>query len=209
VTLNKFIVKSTSIVTRRGNVLFSLLSDNCRRVSEETPNMSQYNNYAYSYSSMYAYIERRLFSCFFRRYAFILCSLHIRTRVWNTHVYAHSVNFFHLQQLLEVLGYISIFMLSDFTYYWMSPHTCYCTRRWTVLIDNAFFLNKIGSGRQRVAQNSVGDGEVLVTPISGKKLFRNAVPASVLLRNNFRNAVPACVLLRNNFRNGVPARSVT
>jgi hypothetical protein len=42
VTLNKSIVTSASIVTRRGNVLFSLLSANCRRVSEETPNMSQY-----------------------------------------------------------------------------------------------------------------------------------------------------------------------
>jgi hypothetical protein len=42
VTLNKFIVTSASTVTRRGNVLFSLLSDNCRRVSEKTSNMSQY-----------------------------------------------------------------------------------------------------------------------------------------------------------------------
>jgi hypothetical protein len=36
---NKSIVTSAPIVTRRGNVLFSLLSDNCRRVSEETQNM--------------------------------------------------------------------------------------------------------------------------------------------------------------------------
>jgi hypothetical protein len=42
VTLNKSIVTSASIVTRRGNALFSLLSDNCRRVSGETPIMSQY-----------------------------------------------------------------------------------------------------------------------------------------------------------------------
>jgi hypothetical protein len=39
---NKSIVTSAPIVTRRGNVLFSLLSDNCRRVSEETPNMLHY-----------------------------------------------------------------------------------------------------------------------------------------------------------------------
>jgi hypothetical protein len=42
VMLNKSIVTSASIVTRRGNALFSLLSDNCRRVSGETPIMSQY-----------------------------------------------------------------------------------------------------------------------------------------------------------------------
>jgi hypothetical protein len=42
VTLNKSIVTSASTVTRRGNTSFSLLSDNCRRVSGETPIMSQY-----------------------------------------------------------------------------------------------------------------------------------------------------------------------
>jgi hypothetical protein len=45
-----------------------------------------------------------------------------------------------------------------------------------------------------VTQNSVGEGEVLVTSKPGKR---------------FRNAVPACVLLRKNVRNGVPTRSVT
>jgi hypothetical protein len=42
VTLTKSIVTSASIVTRRENALFSLLSDNCR-VSGETPNMLQYS----------------------------------------------------------------------------------------------------------------------------------------------------------------------
>jgi hypothetical protein len=42
VRLTKSIVTSASIVTRRGNALFSLLSDNCCRVSGETPNMLQY-----------------------------------------------------------------------------------------------------------------------------------------------------------------------
>jgi hypothetical protein len=39
-----------------------------------------------------------------------------------------------------------------------------------------------------VAQNSVGEGEVLVTWKPGKK-FRNAVPASVLPRKKVRKSV--------------------